>query len=407
MDFTDKNLLVVAHDYTTFTKQQVDLLAREFANVVVFVRYNPIAEVSNYLPVGWLEPHRKAAKVADESPDNVEVHTTALLYLPTDGGYRRLGPRHAAALRRQVRDHPLEFDLCHAHFTWTAGYAASVVATDLDIPLVLTVHANRDRFLDEYENGPEGVYEAWRRADAVVRVNRRDLPRLREYTDSAYCIPNGYSRDRFPLLDRDAAREALDVAPDTDLVFSLGVLKERKGYHYLVEAVADLVERRGDRDLLVAIGGHGGERGRLERQIREAGLEDVVRLLGFVPEADLGRWMNAADVFVLPSTSEGNPTVMFEALGCGTPYVGSDVGGVGEIITSDRFGLLCDPGDVAGLTDVLDAGLDREWDREAILAYGEQFTWQHVVAELLSLYEAVLTGGEFEERTVEPGDVVV
>ena len=100
--------------------------------------------------------------------------------------------------------------------------------------------------IDEYENGPEGVYEAWRRADAVVRVNRRDLPRLREYTDSAYCIPNGYSRDRFPLLDRDAAREALDVAPDTDLVFSLGVLKERKGYHYLVEAVADLVERRAE-----------------------------------------------------------------------------------------------------------------------------------------------------------------
>jgi glycosyltransferase involved in cell wall biosynthesis len=410
MYYDDKNLLVVSHSYTTFAKQQIDLLADYFANVVVFVRYNPIAETADYLPIRWLEPYQKSSKIDEETPENVEVQTTSLFYLPTDGGYRRLGDRHADKLCEQVRDHPLDFDLIHAHFTWTAGYAARAVAREFDIPFVLTVHANRDRFLDEYENGPEGVYETWRDADAVVRVNRRDLPKIREYSDNAVFIPNGYSRERFSLMDTYVAREQLDIDPDADVVFSLGALKKRKGYHFLVDAIAELVEHReqagNDTPLVCAIGGHGGQQRAIEKQITERGLEDTVRLLGYIPEKNLSAWMNACDVFALPSTAEGNPTVMFEALGCGKPYVGSDVGGVGEIITDDRYGLLCEAGDVAGLTAVIEEGLAREWDRELILSYAEQFTWQEVVTELLQLYESVMTGGYYGGLSVDHGDAV-
>jgi glycosyltransferase involved in cell wall biosynthesis len=410
MSFEDKNLLVVADAYTTFTKQQVDLLAEQFADVVVYVRYNPIAEVSNYLPIEWLKPYRKESKIDADRPANVEVHTTDLLYLPTDRGYRKLGEKHAAALGEQVRSHPLEFDLIHAHFTWTQGYAAAPLARELDIPLVLTVHANRDRFLDEYENGPEGIYEAWRSADAIIRVNRRDIPKLAEYNDNVYFVPNGYSRERFSLMDTYVAREQLGLDSDADVVFSLGALKKRKGYHFLVDAIADLVERReqtgDDTPLVCAIGGHGGQKRALERQIAERDLEGTVRLLGYVPEEDLSAWMNACDVFALPSTAEGNPTVMFEALGCGKPYVGSDVGGVGEIVTDDRYGLLSEAGDVTGLADVIEAGLAREWDRETILSYAEQFTWEEVVRELLTLYESVLTDGDYGGLSVDHGDAV-
>lgn len=409
--FGDQNLLVVAHSYTSFVKEQVDLLATQFASVVVFVRYNPLAEASEYLPIRSLEPYRRANKVDDESPANVEVHTTSLLYLPTDGGYRRLGDQHAEKLLSQVRAHDLTFDLVHAHFTWTAGYAARAVGREFDVPVVLTVHANRDRFRDEYENGPEGVYETWRDADAVVRVNRRDLPALREYSDDVYFVPNGYSRDRFPLMNTYVAREQLGLPEDADVLFSLGTLRKRKGYRFLVDAVARLVDRRAaegiDMPLVCAIGGHGGQRRALEKQISEHDLDGVVRLLGYVPEGDLASWMNACDVFTLSSTAEGNPTVMFEALGCGKPYVGSAVGGVGEVVTDDRYGLLCEPGDVAGLTEVLEAGLACEWDRELILSYAEQFTWQEVVAELLDLYEAVVTGEDYDGLTIDHGDAVV
>lgn len=409
--FGEQNLLVVTHSYTSFVKEQVELLASQFASVVVFVRYNPIAEASEYLPIRWLEPYRRSNKIDSASPENVEVHATSLLYLPTDGGYRRLGERHAEKLLAQVRAHRLDFDLIHAHFTWTAGYAARAVAREFDIPVVLTVHENRRRFHDEYENGPEGVYETWRDAAAVVRVNRRDLPLLEEYTGNAYYVPNGYSRERFPLMNAYVAREQLGLDPDADVVFSLGTLRKRKGYRYLVDAVAKVVEKRDaagvDTPLVCVVGGHGGQKRAIEKRIEKRGLEGTVRLLGYVPEADLSAWMNACDVFALPSTAEGNPTVMFEALGCGKPYVGSNVGGVGEIITDDRYGLLCEAGDADALADVISAGLDREWDREAILSYAEQFTWRAVVAELLDLYESVLDGGDYSGLSVEHGDAVV
>ena len=77
--------------------------------------------------------------------------------------------------------------------------------------------------------------------------------------------------------------------------------------------------------------------------------------------------MNACDLFVLPSLNEGNPTVMFEALGCGKPFVGTKVGGVPEVIASDDYGLLVEPADPEDLAEKILVALDREWDREAIL----------------------------------------
>jgi glycosyltransferase involved in cell wall biosynthesis len=101
-------------------------------------------------------------------------------------------------------------------------------------------------------------------------------------------------------------------------------------------------------------------------------------------------WMNACDLFVLPSLSEGNPTVLPEALGCGKPFVGTRVGGVPEVITSDECGLLVGPADPDDLAEKILVALDREWDREAILAYAQRYTWENIAKEIMGVYERVL-----------------
>lgn len=390
--FGEENLLVVSHDYNTFTKTPIDRLAKQFNTVTVLVRYNPIAEISNYLPIEWLQPYRKAAKIdRTDLPANVTVKTTSLVYLPTAGGYERLGPKHATAVENQVEQIDREFDLIHAHFTWTAGHAAAQVAKTQDIPLVITVHANRDRFLQEYTSGRAGVYETWRRADAVIRINKRDVPLLERYNTNVLSIPNGYSRDRYPLLDPSEARAQLGIDAATDLIFSLGELNRRKGYRYLIEAMKQVVEHR--ESVLCAIGGHGQTERELKRQVREAGLDDCVEILGFVPESELPVWMNACDVFCLPSLSEGNPTVMFEALGCGKPYIGSAVGGVREIITTDEYGLLCEPADPPALAARLLEGIEHDWNREHILTYAKQYRWENITQRIETVYAVALERG--------------
>jgi len=385
----DRDLLVVCHNYDTFVKSQVDPLAAAFDTVTVLIRYNPLAEISEHLPIQWLRPYRKEAKTDLAAvPSNVTVELTPLLYLPTDRGYEKLGAHHARSVRDQIDRLGVDPDVIHAHFTWTAGYAATRIGAERDVPTFVTVHANRDRFLEEYTSGIPGVYATWRDADALIRVNERDVPLLERYSDRVRAIPNGFSRDRYRLLDQRDARAELGIDADRKVIFTLGTLKRRKGHRYLIEAMEEVIETHPE--ALCVIGGQGAARRELERQVRDLESGDHVEILGYVPEERVDVWMNACDVFCLPSLSEGNPTVMFEALGCEKPYVGTDVGGVGEIITSEEYGLLCEPADPAALAAILVEGLDRKWDAERIGTYAEAFTWESVTREIEALYAEVL-----------------
>ena len=109
-----------------------------------------------------------------------------------------------------------------------------------------------------------------------------------------------------------------------------------------------------------------------------------MKYLNYKPHNEIPIWMNACDVFVLPSLNEGNPTVLVECLGCGRPFVGTRVGGVPEIITSDDFGLLCEPANPNDLANRIIVALDKEWDNNKIREYSEQFIWDNIAEQIHS-----------------------
>ena len=115
-----------------------------------------------------------------------------------------------------------------------------------------------------------------------------------------------------------------------------------------------------------------------------------MKLLGSVPGDQLTLWMNACDLFVLPSLSESFGIVQLEALACGRPVVATRNGGSEEVVISDDYGLLVEPADPEDLADKILAALDREWDREKILAYAERYTWENIAKEIMGVYEQVL-----------------
>jgi len=176
----------------------------------------------------------------------------------------------------------------------------------------------------------------------------------------------------------------MNISPNDKIVFSLGPLIQRKGYRVLIEAFRGVVEV--DTNARCFIGGKGPETPKLKALIKKYGLEGKVQLLGFIPDDQVPFWMNVCDVFVLSSFSEGNPTVMFEALGCGTPFIGTRVGGIPEIITSEEYGYLFEPGDYQDLRNKIIIALGREWDRAGIRKYAQQFTWDSIVQQVLELY---------------------
>ncbi|GAA1809683.1 glycosyltransferase [Planosporangium flavigriseum] len=144
---------------------------------------------------------------------------------------------------------------------------------------------------------------------------------------------------------------AFEIGPPTgekspSVVLCVANLKHYKGHRFLIEAAA-MVRERGHEVTLVLVG-DGPERSALQALADERGVD--ARLLG--ARTDVDRLLAEADLFVLPSLTEGLSNAVMEAMAAGRPVVATDVGGTGELLR-DR-GILVPPGDAAALADGLE-----------------------------------------------------
>jgi glycosyltransferase involved in cell wall biosynthesis len=389
---SQKKLLVIAHSYSTFVKDQIEALSPSFEEIFVFVRLNYIAELSNFLPINRLKPFTKSARIdLFNKPSNIRVIPIPLLYFPFNCSYKKLGERHYRAIDQIIQKEKITFDLIHAHFTWSAGYVGAKLKEFYKVPFVLTAHGY-DIYSLPFKDAiwKKKIEYVLNSADAIITVSHRNFECIRKLDVNApvHVIPNGFSRDLFSLRDTLECRRLLGLPRDRKILLTVGSLEPVKGQKYLIDSVIDIRKERND--ILCIIVGMGMEKRALEKQIQSLGLEDHVILIGWKPHNEIPFWINACDVFVLPSLNEGNPMVMFETIGCGKPFVGTMVGGVPEVITCDDYGLLVEPADSENLAEKILLALDREWNREQILAYAERYRWENIEKEIMSIYNQVL-----------------
>jgi len=204
-----------------------------------------------------------------------------------------------------------------------------------------------------------------------------------------FALPNGFAADVFYPRSVDECREKLNLPKDKRILVTIGHLEDYKGHRYLVDAMKLVASERAD--VVAYIIGNGSLKDDLSKQISEAKVEgNVILEGGSKPDEEIPLWMNACDVFVLPSLNEGNPTVMFEALGCQKPFIGTKVGGVPDVITSEEYGLLAEPGDSRQLAQNILESLKRRWDGEKIGRYAAQFSWSDISKRIVDIYESVI-----------------
>ena len=143
-------------------------------------------------------------------------------------------------------------------------------------------------------------------------------------------------------VERARVRRELGLEPRHQVVAMAARLEARKGHAYLFDAVARLRDRHPD--LRVLILGEGGDRAALESQVREQGLDDIVRFLGH--RNDLPRVLAAADISVLTSLWEGLPRVLVQSAAAGKPIVTFDVEGAWEVVRDGQNGFIVPTRDV-------------------------------------------------------------
>jgi len=146
-------------------------------------------------------------------------------------------------------------------------------------------------------------------------------------------------------------------------------------------------------DIVLDIAGDGPWRRKYEALVRELGLEDRVRFLGMMSHEDVPLFLAQAALMCLVSSKEGWPTVIFEALACGTPVLATAVGGVPEALEDPRLGTLV-PADVSPerFAAQIEAALDSDWDHQFIKAFAFQHSWDELTDKLMALYQNLLAG---------------
>jgi len=387
-----KNALFLCHAYNSFQKDSIEVTSNYLNNCFVHVRLNPIAELSKYIYVPSLKQFNSDYRIdLKDLPSNVIVYPKYMLYAPIDSQYKKLGDIHFNSVQRLIKDNNLKFDFVHCHFTWSSGYAGAKLKEKYEIPFVVTAHG-RDVYKlpfkdDEWKSKIEYVLNS---ADAIITVSNSNLECIKklDVNTPVTVLPNGYREDLFCPIDTFKCRKLLSLPSDKKIILSVGSLEEVKGHNYLVEAMSHVVKRR--KDALCFIVGGGKLENQLKKQIKLAGLNNHVKLVGDKPHNEIPLWINSCDVFALPSLNEGNPTVMFECLGCGKPFIGTKVGGIPEIIVSDDYGLLVEPQNSIDLAEKIDLALNNEWSSKEINEYGTMFTWNKISLDIYNIYSKIL-----------------
>ncbi|HXF92297.1 MAG TPA: glycosyltransferase family 4 protein [Nitrospiraceae bacterium] len=177
-----------------------------------------------------------------------------------------------------------------------------------------------------------------RRCQAVIVMSefmrRRVMAVHSIQSDKIKMLPGAADLSRFrPAEHRTDVRHELKVPPTQTILFTVRNLVPRMGLENLIKAISLLSDEE-RRDLLLLIGGEGPLRASLDALIRRLRLAEHVRLLGFVPEEQLSRYYQAADLVVMPTWQlEGFGLVTVEALACGTPVLGTPVGALPEVLS--------------------------------------------------------------------------
>jgi len=303
------------------------------------------------------------------------------------------------------------YDVIHANF-WMSGLVAMNLKHLLGIPFVITFHAlgkvrrlhqkDADEFPDVRMPLEERIMQE---ADGIIAECLQDEIDMAElyHADPAKIsvIPCGFDPDEFDPIPKQEARQKLGWPEDERIVLQLGRIVPRKGIETVIRGFAKFSRYHELPARLFIVGGNTAqpdpsqtpEIGRLQTIARQEGIADNVHFTGQMDRRLLGYCYSAADVFVTMPWYEPFGITPLESMACGTPVIGSDVGGIKYTVKHGSTGFLVPPQNADALAECLAEFFK---DLEHMTAMGQeavkrvhQFTWRKITKKIINLYEEV------------------
>lgn len=375
------------HNNCTFIKSQIDELSKNFEKVYVLVQ-NPFFPKFLYPFKSIPFSIRSYSQTEDYKYKNIEVYFVNYFTFPENilSNFRSISL--FSSIKRLISRRGINFDLIHCHFLWPSGDVGRKLKNIYHVPLILTGHG-----YDVYDLPSKNNF--WRNkiklildsSDRLITVSNKNSLFLQDLTSKQIdVVYNGYDATLFSYKKYHSQEEKIKFKIEDNIIISVGNLKPVKNQLLLLKACKILKEKNIDFKCIII--GEGKMFYDLKKYICENDLTRHIYLLGSRKQVEISQYLAISKVFVLPSYSEGNPTVMFEALGMGLPFIGSKVGGIPEVISSPQLGYLFeDLYNPNELSLLLRKALKKNWNNDFIVEYSKKFTWSSVSKEINKVYE--------------------
>ncbi len=287
---------------------------------------------------------------------------------------------------RKFRDR----DIVHVQWPIPNGLGALFLKKLYGIPYINTIHGEETYLSKRYHTvfALKWIVNNARKTITNSSATRKSCLELGLNGDNIEIIPFGVDTNFFRPLNLPKERSEFQI-------LSVGYLIERKGFEYLIRAMKEVLKKH--RNARLKIVGSGPLESKLKNIIKELGLEDEVEIIKNVSDKELLHLYNSSHLFVLPSitdshgNTEGLGVVLLEAMASGLPVIGSDVGGIPDIVENNVTGILVPEKEVLELTSAIIILIEDEKLRKKIVAnvcdsVHEKFRWKKIAAEHLKVY---------------------
>jgi len=320
-------------NFGVFVERQMQAVAKR--DDVELVLVNPIGLPP--FPLSLHPRYRGLAKLPQvEERGGVTVLRPHFRLLPGIGGrFNARSVAHAVVPITTKLHDERPFDLVDAQFFYPDGPAAVKVARILGLPCSIKARGADIQYWGKVPGVAEQVLAAGQDATGLLAVSAGlidDMAALGIDPGKVTIHRTGLNADLFRPYDRRMCRDELGLPRDAQVLACVGALIPRKGQTYAIEAMPLLP------DAILLLAGQGPDEAALRSTAERLGVADRVHFLGAVPHDRLPIILNAADVFVLPTASEGLANAWVEALACGTPVVTTPIPGAVELLTDPAWG---------------------------------------------------------------------
>ena len=280
-------------------------------------------------------------------------------------------------------------DIIHSNHIWIL----SSLAANFKKPLIVTMHGTDLIGYNKTQKYKKEILNVLSSAKKIITVSKDNYKLLNEIfpdvANKTVLIPNGYNDEVFFLkqYDKEEILNKLGLYKKYNkIVTYVGKLVEVKGIDILLKA-ATLYQRN---DVLTLIVGEGILLENLQKMVKKLKLQNVV-FIGNQTQENLRKIYNISDVVIVPSRSEAFGLVIIEALACGTPVIGSNVGGIPDIITS-QTGILFNKNDYIGLAQNILKIIDNKvlFNSQFIaLNTKDRYSQDKIIDDVIDIYKKV------------------